>query len=40
MIDPKKLADRFPGDFTFGVATAAGEITGKAACKRLRVDHL
>lgn len=28
MIDPKTLADRFPGDFTFGVATAAFQIEG------------
>ncbi|MBB2793321.1 UNVERIFIED_ORG: hypothetical protein GGD58_002175 [Rhizobium pisi] len=28
MIDAKTLADRFPGDFTFGVATAAFQIEG------------
>jgi beta-glucosidase len=28
MIDPKVLAQRFPGDFTFGVATAAFQIEG------------
>jgi beta-glucosidase len=28
MIDPKTLAARFPGDFTFGVATAAFQIEG------------
>ncbi|WP_421593960.1 GH1 family beta-glucosidase [Shinella sp. M27] len=28
MIDPKTLADRFPGDFVFGVATAAFQIEG------------
>ncbi|SIQ13868.1 beta-glucosidase [Rhizobium sp. RU35A] len=28
MIDPKTLADRFPGDFLFGVATAAFQIEG------------
>ena len=28
MTDPKALADRFPGDFTFGVATAAFQIEG------------
>jgi beta-glucosidase len=28
MIDPKSLADRFPGDFTFGVATASFQIEG------------
>ena len=28
MIDPKKLADRFPGDFVFGVATASFQIEG------------
>jgi len=30
MIDPKTLADRFPGDFVFGVATAAFQIEGAA----------
>ena len=30
MIDPKTLADRFPGDFLFGVATAAFQIEGAA----------
>lgn len=28
MIDAKTLASRFPGDFTFGVATAAFQIEG------------
>ncbi|WP_421871561.1 GH1 family beta-glucosidase [Pararhizobium sp.] len=28
MIDPKTLADRFPGDFIFGVATASFQIEG------------
>ncbi|MCO6180042.1 GH1 family beta-glucosidase [Ciceribacter sp. RN22] len=28
MIDPKKLAERFPGDFVFGVATASFQIEG------------
>ncbi|PZU89182.1 MAG: beta-glucosidase [Shinella sp.] len=28
MIDPKSLADRFPGDFVFGVATASFQIEG------------
>ena len=28
MIDPKKLAARFPGDFIFGVATASFQIEG------------
>lgn len=28
MIDPKSFADRFPGDFTFGVATASFQIEG------------
>jgi beta-galactosidase len=28
MIDPKKFADRFPGDFVFGVATASFQIEG------------
>lgn len=28
MIDAKTLAGRFPGDFTFGVATAAFQIEG------------
>ncbi len=28
MIDPKTMAARFPGDFTFGVATAAFQIEG------------
>ncbi len=30
MTDPKTLAARFPGDFTFGVATAAFQIEGAA----------
>ena len=30
MIDPKTFADRFPGDFTFGVATASFQIEGAA----------
>ncbi|WP_242218160.1 GH1 family beta-glucosidase [Shinella zoogloeoides] len=30
MIDPKTLAERFPGDFLFGVATAAFQIEGAA----------
>ncbi|MBP1849004.1 GH1 family beta-glucosidase [Rhizobium halophytocola] len=30
MIDPKEFADRFPGDFTFGVATASFQIEGAA----------
>ncbi|MCL6706504.1 GH1 family beta-glucosidase [Pseudomonas sp. R2.Fl] len=28
MIDPKKFAERFPGDFVFGVATASFQIEG------------
>ncbi|WP_416795805.1 GH1 family beta-glucosidase [Ciceribacter azotifigens] len=28
MIDPKRLAERFPGDFVFGVATASFQIEG------------
>jgi beta-glucosidase len=28
MTDPKKLAERFPGDFVFGVATASYQIEG------------
>ncbi|HLP70884.1 MAG TPA: GH1 family beta-glucosidase [Rhizobium sp.] len=28
MIDPKKLAERFPGDFVFGVATASFQVEG------------
>ncbi|MBO3762061.1 GH1 family beta-glucosidase [Ciceribacter sp. L1K22] len=28
MIDPKQFADRFPGDFVFGVATASFQIEG------------